>query len=73
MEIGLNDGSVIEVDVKEVLKSMSRRDKDELVVEYLRQIPPYDVRKILCDAFYVSSYMADDALRAALEPIISAR
>ena len=73
MEIGLKNGTVVEVDVKEVLKSMSRRDKDELVVEYLRQIPPYDARKILCDAFYVSSYMADDALRAALEPIISAR
>ena len=43
------------------------------VVEFLRELSPSDMRRILVDVFYLSSHYDDDMLRNALEPIVKAR
>ena len=43
------------------------------VVEFLRELSPIDMRRLLVDVYYLSSHYDDDMLRDALEPIIKAR
>lgn len=46
---------------------------DHDFIEHFRSLSDFDKRKFLVDAFYVSNYYDDDALRDALAPIINAR
>ncbi len=50
----------------------SEKEKAE-ITEHLRGMAPYEIRKILCNTLGVGSYVDDDALREALEPVIAAR
>ena len=52
--------------------SSSSKEQEE-IVEYLRKLPPFELKKILCNVFYLPSYYANDALRTTLEPIITAQ
>lgn len=47
--------------------------KKAMFLDYFRELSDFDKRKLLADAFYVSSYYDDDALKLALEPILTAR
>lgn len=42
-------------------------------VEHFRSLSDFDKRKFLVDALYVPNYYDDDALKGALEPILTAR
>lgn len=47
--------------------------KKGMFLDYFRELSDFDKRKLLADALYVSSYYDDDALKLALEPILTAR
>ena len=60
-------------DVEEQVESKTKRGARAAFVEYFREMSDFDKRKLLADALYVSSYYDDDALKLALEPILTAR
>lgn len=60
-------------DVEEQVESKTKRGARAAFVEYFREMSDFDKRKLLADALYVSSYYDDDALKLALQPILTAR
>lgn len=58
---------------RELLQDVPRCDPKELATETLRDLPPFEIKRILVNALGVPSYYADESLRNALEPIITAR
>lgn len=54
-------------------EEFSKNRNKEFVIEYLRGLSLYDKKRVLASALYVPSYVDDDAMRQALEPIITAR
>ena len=60
-------------DVAEQVALKTKRGARAAFVEYFREMSDFDKRKLLADTLYVSSYYDDDALKLALEPILTAR
>lgn len=60
-------------DVAEQVALKTKRGARAAFVDYFRELSDFDKRKLLADALYVSSYYDDDALKLALEPILTAR
>ena len=58
---------------REILQDVPRCDPKEMATDTLRDLPPFEFKRILVNALGVPTYYADDALRNALEPIITAR
>ena len=48
-------------------------NKRSIMIDNFRNLAPFEQRKFLVDALYVSNDYDDDALKGALEPIITAR
>lgn len=58
----------------EDLEQRVEEPKDEkYVTDYLSGRTPFEIKRILVNVLGVPNYYADDALRDALEPIITAR
>jgi hypothetical protein len=53
--------------------SLSVEEKSVLVVEFLKSIPKWDLKRILCNVLDVEHYMDDEGLRKATESIINVR
>jgi hypothetical protein len=51
----------------------SKTDDIGFVSEVLEHMPPYELKKALCNALMVGSYVDDDKLREKLEAIITAK
>lgn len=58
---------------QEMLKDVPSHDPKKLAEEIMRDLPPFEFKRVLIDALGIPSYYADEALRNALEPIITAR
>ena len=63
----------IEDEKREILQDAPRCDPKEMATELLRDLPPFEFKRILVNALGVPTYYADESLRNALEPIITAR
>lgn len=50
-----------------------KANKTTLMMQYFRSLSDFDKRKFLVDALYVPNYYDDNALKGALEPIMTAR
>ena len=58
---------------REMLQDVPRCDPKEMAADTLRDLPPFEFKRILVNALGIPTYYADDVLRNALEPIITAR
>ena len=61
--------------LEEKLDELDFVDKQEACAYLIEQIKerPFELKRILCNAFNVPNYYDDDALRVALERIVNAR
>ena len=57
----------------EMFDSLSVEEKSVLVVKFLKSIPKWDLKRILCNVLDVDNYMDDEGLRKATESIINVR
>lgn len=57
----------------EMFDNLSVEEKSELVVKFLKSLPKWDFKRILCNVLDVEHYMDDDGLRKGFETIINAR
>lgn len=55
----------------EMFDSLSVEEKSVLVVKFLKNLPKWDFKRILCNVLGVEHYMDDDGLRKAMESIIN--
>lgn len=58
---------------EEEWSGMTAEEKNVLVVEYMKQMPKWDLKRILCNVLGVEHYMDDEGLRKATEEIINVR
>ena len=58
---------------RELLQDVPRCDPKEMATDTLRDLPPFEFKRILVNALGVPTYYSDELLRDALEPIITAR
>ena len=56
-----------------VWDSLSEDTKNQVVVNYLKSLSKWDLKRILCNVLDVEHYMDDDGLRKAVESIINVR
>lgn len=59
--------------LNEMFDSLSADEKSVLVVKFLKSLPEWDFKRILCNVLDVEHYMDDDGLRKAVEKIINVR
>lgn len=57
----------------EMFDNLSVEEKSVLVVKFLKSIPKWDFKRILCNVLGVEHYMDDEGLRKATESIINVR
>lgn len=60
-------------DELEMIKNKEKDKQQVIVTEYLRDLSEFELKKVLVNVLYVPSYSDDDALRNALESIVTAR
>lgn len=53
--------------------SLSEETKNLVVVNHLKSLSKWDLKRILCNVLDVEHYMDDDGLRKATESIIDVR
>ena len=63
----------VDEEKRELLEDVPRCDPKEMATDTLCDLPPFEFKRILVNALCVPNYYDDDALRKALEPIITAR
>ena len=56
-----------------VWDSLSEETKNQVVVNHLKSLSKWDLKRVLCNVFDVEHYMDDDGLRKAAESIINVR
>ena len=56
-----------------VWDSISEETKNQVVVNHLKSLSKWDLKRILCDVLGVEHYMDDEGLRKATESIINVR
>lgn len=56
-----------------VWDSLSEETKNQVVVNHLKSVSKWDLKRVLCDVLGVEHYMDDDGLRKATEAIINVR
>lgn len=59
--------------LNEMFDSLSVEEKSVLVVKFLKSLPKWDFKRILCNVLDVEHYMDDEGLRKATESIINVR
>ena len=59
--------------LNEMFDSLSVEEKSVLVVKFLKSLPKWDFKRILCNVLDVEHYMDDEGLRKAVEKIINVR
>ena len=59
--------------LNEMFDSLSVEEKSVLVVKFLKNLPKWDFKRILCNVLDVDNYMDDEGLRKATESIINVR
>lgn len=59
--------------LNEMFDSLSVEEKSVLVVKFLKSLPKWDFKRILCNVLGVEHYMDDEGLRKATESIINVR
>lgn len=57
----------------EMFDNLSVEEKSVLVVKFLKSLPKWDFKCILCNVLDVEHYMDDEGLRKATESIINVR
>lgn len=57
----------------EMFDNLSVEEKSVLVVKFLKSLPKWDFKRILCNVLDVEHYMDDEGLRKATESIINVR
>ena len=57
----------------EFWESMTPEEKNVFVLNHLKKLSKWDLKRILCDVLGVEHYMDDDGLRKAIESIINVR
>lgn len=57
----------------EMFDNLSVEEKSVLVVKFLKSLPKWDFKRILCNVLDVEHYMDDEGLRKATESIINER
>ena len=57
----------------EMFDNLSVEEKSVLVVKFLKNLPKWDFKRILCNVLDVEHYMDDEGLRKATESIINVR
>lgn len=58
---------------EEEWNEMSIEEKNVIVYAYLKTLPKFDFKRILCNVLDVDNYMDDEGLRKATESIINVR
>lgn len=58
---------------EEEWNGMTVEEKNVIVSSYLKTLPKWDLKRILCDVLDVDNYMDDEGLRKATESIINVR
>lgn len=56
-----------------IWNEMSLEEKNVIVSSYLKTLPKWDLKRVLCDVLGVQHYMDDSALRTEFEKIIHTR
>lgn len=56
-----------------IWNELETTDKNKVVVNHLKTLPKWDLKRILCDVLFVDNYMDDGALRHEFEVIIHTR
>ena len=56
-----------------VWDSLSEETKNQVVVNHLKSLSKWDLKRVLCNVFDVEHYMDDDGLRKAVEQIVNTR
>ena len=57
----------------EMFDNLSVEEKSVLVVKFIKSLPKWDLKRILCNVLDVEHYMDDEGLRKAVEKIINVR
>ena len=58
---------------EEEWNEMSIEEKNVIVSSYLKTLPKWDLKRILCDVLCVDNYMDDESLRKEFEKIVNER
>ena len=56
-----------------VFDNLNVKERNVLVVNHLKSLSMWDLKRVLCDVFDTDSYMDDEGLRKGVEAIINAR
>ena len=56
-----------------VWDSLSEETKNQVVVNHLKSLSKWDLKRILCNVLDVENYMDDEGLRKATESLINVR
>ena len=59
--------------LNEMFDNLSVEEKSVLVVKFLKSLPKWDLKRILCNVLDVEHYMDDEGLRKAVEQIVNTR
>lgn len=60
-------------EIMKVFDNLNVKDRNVLVVNHLKSLPMWDLKRVLCEVLDVDSYMNDEGLRKGLEEVINAR
>lgn len=53
--------------------SLSEETKNLVVVNHLKSLSKWDLKRILCDVLFVDNYMDDGGLRKEFEKVVNER
>ena len=60
-------------EIMKVFDNLNVKEKNVLVVNHLKSLSTWDLKRVLCDVLDVDSYMDDEGLRKEFEKIINER
>lgn len=56
-----------------IWNELETADKNKVVVNHLKTLSKWDLKRILCDVLFVDNYMDDEKLRKEFEGLIYTR
>jgi len=60
-------------EIMKVFDNLNVKERNVLVVNHLKSLSMWDLKRVLCEVLDVDSYMDDEGLRKGVEAIINAR
>ena len=60
-------------EIMKVFDNLNIKERNVLVVNHLKSLSMWDLKRVLCEVLDVDSYMDDEGLRKGLEEVINAR